>query len=341
MQNLDPQTLAQILSLQNSQRAVDNGASAYWYDPRFKTDDPNGWILNKVYGYDFAQGDGGENARNASKDQTYIRKVRPDTGGNLGDYWDTSGNYLGTYDALNGGGGEFNKAAALMAAGYFGGNALANAYGGAAAGGMSASQQAAMMAANGMTDAEIAAALGTQGAQSAGLAGIGGGATTAATGMAPTAGASASSGSAYDSALKAGSTGGSLFGDAAKSIGGNGQLLGAGLGAVAGALDGKDKTQSSTRDPWAEAQPFLKQLLAQGSQLATQYQNQPFSQAQKTAYGNVGGLLDLTNANAQGLMSAFNQIGNNKFVRGQRNTGGATTGLLSGFAPGSYGSFGI
>ena len=113
----------------------------------------------------------------------WITKVREDTGGNLADYWNLDGTYGGTYEALNGGGRELNTAIALMAAGYFGGGALNSAVNGAgAAGGMTASQQAAMMAANGMTDAEIAAALGAEGAKAAGLSGVTGGTAAAAGG---------------------------------------------------------------------------------------------------------------------------------------------------------------
>lgn len=329
MQNLDPQLLAQILALQNGPSFNNQINQQAWYDPNYTTDSPNGWMVDKSFGYDYAQGDGGENTRNTSKDQTYIRKVRPDTGGNLGDYWDTTGKYLGTYDALNGGGGEFNKAVALMAAGYFGGGALADAYGAAGAGGMSASQQAAMMAANGMTDAEIAAALGGTVGQGLTGAGIGTGAATAGTGA---------------GLWEAAKTLGSGAVDAIKTVGGsgNGSLLGAGLGAVAGALDGGDKTQSSTRDPWAPAQDFLKLQLSQGMPLSQQYQQQPFSQAQKTAYANQGGLLDAINQNAGGLigLGSANASGQNAFVRGQPRQLQGSQFNLNGFKPGLLGNLG-
>lgn len=103
------------------------------------------------------------------------------------------------------------------------------------------------------------------------------------------------------------------LGSLAKLLGGNGgALLGAGLGA----LGSKSQTQTSTRDPWSAAQPFLKQQLAQGSQLSNQYAAQPFSQAQQNAYGNVGGLLDYINGNAGGLMANAGAVGQNQFRRG-------------------------
>lgn len=103
------------------------------------------------------------------------------------------------------------------------------------------------------------------------------------------------------------------LGSLAKLLGGNGgALLGAGLGA----LGSKSQTQTSTRDPWSAAQPFLKQQLQQGSDLSSKYAAQPFSQAQQTAYGNVGGLLDYINGNAGGLMANAGAVGQNQFRRG-------------------------
>ena len=97
-----------------------------------------------------------------------------------------------------------------------------------------------------------------------------------------------------------------------------GSLLGAGLGAIAGALDSKDKEQTQSRDPWKPAQPFLQQQIDQGMALSKQYQQQPFSQAQRTAYGNMGGLLDSINAGAPGLLSQMGQV--QQFQRGGQPT---------------------
>ncbi len=103
---------------------------------------------------------------------------------------------------------------------------------------------------------------------------------------------------------------------------GNGQgapgwanLLGAGLGA----MSAKDKNQTVTREPWAPAQPFLKQLLAEGQGLFDKYKAQPFSPAQQSAYANIGGLLDSMNANAGAMFAGpgANASGANQYVRGQ------------------------
>ena len=84
-------------------------------------------------------------------------------------------------------------------------------------------------------------------------------------------------------------------------------------------MDSKDKEQTQSREPWKAAQPFLNQLLGQGQQLSTQYQQQPFSQGQQTAYNNQAGLLNAINTQMPGLLGAFNAnaSGANQFVRGQ------------------------
>lgn len=186
------------------------------------------------------------------------------------------------------------------------------------AGGMTAAEQAAMMAANGMTDAQIAAALGTQGAQAAGLAGVGGGAAAAGAGA--------------------------LVNGAKDVMGSGGLNWGGVLGAAAGALDSRDEEQKQSRDPWEPAQGFLKQQIGQGQDLSNRYQANPFSADQMAAYNNQFGLLNAINQNAGGLLGGFNAnaSGANQFVRGQPqrlqgstfNLGGYTPGLLTGFTRG-------
>ena len=137
-------------------------------------------------------------------------------------------------------------------------------------------------------------------------------------------------------------TGGGMW-DAAKAAGstlvdslGGAKGTGALLGAAAGALSSKDQTQTSTRDPWSAAQPFLKQQLQQGSDLSNKYAAQPFSAAQQTAYGNVGGLLDMINGNAGGLMANAGAVGQNQFRRGMYQP----TQFQSIGAPAQYGLLG-
>lgn len=88
-------------------------------------------------------------------------------------------------------------------------------------------------------------------------------------------------------------------------------------GAAAGAADAKDQTQTQTRDPWGPAQPYILEALQQGQKLNQQYQAQPFSPQQQAAYNNLGGLLNLANTNAPGLLSGFqaNATGANNYDR--------------------------
>lgn len=155
---------------------------------------------------------------------------------------------------------------------------------------------------------------------------------------------------AFDSVLSAtGSTGlANMAGNVAQAAGGIpwntiGQI---GMG-VLGAADARNDTNtaqtSNTREPWAAAQPLLKSLLGQGQTLADRYAQQPFSQAQQTAYNNVGGLLNAINGGASGLLGGAmaNAAGTNNFDRSnpRRQLTGSSFNL-SQFAPGLLNFFG-
>lgn len=83
----------------------------------------------------------------------------------------------------------------------------------------------------------------------------------------------------------------------------NPSLVGGLLGA---ALGGEDQTTSSQRDPWAPAQPLLKDFIGRTAQLNDFYQRNPFSPQQQQAYGNLFGLLNTANASAPGMLAGFN-----------------------------------
>lgn len=110
---------------------------------------------------------------------------------------------------------------------------------------------------------------------------------------------------------------------AAQNVGGNmnwldwGKLGLQALGAYQGYQAGKDQQQTQTRDPWGPAQPYILEALQQGQKLNQQYQAQPFSPQQQTAYNNLGSLLNLANTNAPGLLSGFqaNATGANNYDR--------------------------
>jgi hypothetical protein len=69
-----------------------------------------------------------------------------------------------------------------------------------------------------------------------------------------------------------------------------GAVAGAAVGVVGNALtsdrNGGAGTQTQSKEPWAAAQPWIMDNLAQGQRLQTAYQNQPFNALQQQAYGN-------------------------------------------------------
>lgn len=343
MNGIDAQLLAQILAANGADVGgyqVGRG-NAIW-DPNKSADqqDPNAFE-RVIYG-------------NTSKDGWTTNKW---------DTWNQDGSYRGSgsgdSDALS-----TLKFLATAAAGYFGGNALANSMAPAAttaaAGGAEAAGGSALDAllAGGGYGADAGTLVGGSALTSGGTAGLGttlgdvgimsaaggggfGGSLGGAMGGAMGGGAAAGGGASAPSA------GGSSLSNMAKAASGSGLNAGSLLGAIAGAADGGDKQQTSSRDPWAPAQDFLKQQIGQGQALATQYQQQPFSAAQQTAYGNLGGLLDTINKNAGGLLGGFNAAasGANNYDRSnprRQLTGGAGLGQmdLSSYMPGLLGNFG-
>lgn len=191
--NLTPEQLQGVLAYRNDPRfsvpTTSIGGSSYWYDPNKTYDaatDTHGFMLTRQHGWRrVGEGDASSEIADPTQDQDVIMRLRAGTAGKLGDRWDTKGNYLGTYEAQDGGGRGFNQAALMFGAALGGNLYMANG-GGVAAGatgaGMTASEQAALMAANGMTDAEIAAALAANGntAGAASLTGTGLGGVTGA-----------------------------------------------------------------------------------------------------------------------------------------------------------------
>ena len=114
-------------------------------------------------------------------------------------------------------------------------------------------------------------------------------------------------------------------------------------GTALGAMSGKDQQQTSSRDPWGPAQPFLQDLIGQGQQLSQAYQQQPFSQQQQTAYNNLGGLLNAINTGAGGLLAGMNAnaSGANNFDRANpRKALQGSNFSLGNFAPGLLQFFG-
>lgn len=336
MNGIDAQLLAQILAANGqSVGGYQAGRGNAIWDPNKSADqqDPNAFE-KVIYG-------------NTSKDGWTT---------NNWDTWNTDGTYRGSgsgdSDALS-----TLKFLATAAAGYFGGNALAGAggAGGAAAGEAAGSSALDALLAGGGYGADAGTLVGGSALTSGGTSALGttlgdvgimsaagGGGFGGALGGAMGGGSGAAAGGG-----SASSGGGSSLSNMAKAASGSGLNAGSLLGAIAGAADGGDKQQTSSRDPWAPAQPFLKQQLDQGQALATQYQQQPFSASQQTAYGNLGGLLDTINKNAGGLLGGFNAnaTGANNYDRSnprRQLTGGMGLGQmdLSSYMPGLLGNFG-
>lgn len=252
---------------------------------------------------------------------TIYRPGQSSTMRNSWDAWNTSGDYLGqgTADSDLASGLKFLGTAL---AGYYGANALGGAGGGAGGGvpagnGAFLGEAAWSPTAAGM-GAEAGGTLGTTGvnAMRAGeIASYAPGAAVTSPAIANGVGAAAAS---------------SIPDWLSKNLGG---LAGAALGAASS----QDQEQTTTRDPWKPAQPFLQQQIDRGIALSKQYADQPFSQQQQTAYNNFGGLLNAINGGAGGLLQGMsaNASGANNYDRS--NPRRALTGSsfdLSGFAPG-------
>jgi hypothetical protein len=164
---LTPEQLRQILALRQSQQAVSNnplqGGYTQWSDPSQtydKATDTHGFSLHRQYGVKReGVGDASSEVADPTQDRETIRQLRAGTDGKLGDMWDTDGNYLGTYEAQDGGGKQFNQAALMFGAALGGNLAMANGAG-AGGGGLSAAGGAGGNAAGGMSAVDSLAAGG-------------------------------------------------------------------------------------------------------------------------------------------------------------------------------------
>lgn len=160
--------------------------------------------------------------------------------------------------------------------------------------------------------------IATTAAPEAAFAGIGG--TGGAAGI--------GSGTAMGGASAAG--GGGFLGKATDFLSDPSNLLKVGgtvLGALGGAAASGDKTtsNSSSRDPWAPAQPYLIDNLKTNANAQEFYRQNPFSDLQKQQYQVLFNNLANSQANIPGLLANASNFG--KSSRGQMP---AMQGLLSG-----------
>lgn len=108
----------------------------------------------------------------------------------------------------------------------------------------------------------------------------------------------------------------STLGGAAKTAGSflkDNPILGQIGGALLGAAAGQDSTTSSQKDPWAPAQPYLKQNLQRNAGMQDYYAKNPFSTEQKTAYQGLLDTLANNQANAPAMAGMANSfMGSNR-----------------------------
>lgn len=133
-------------------------------------------------------------------------------------------------------------------------------------------------------------------------------------------------------------------------------ILGPIAGSVVGGLmsDGGEQ-QSTSKEPWSAAAPWLRENIAQGQNLQAYYQQNPWNSLQQTGYQNIYGDLDnFRNSIAPGMMDFANRLMGTNYSRGgatmqnkpqamprsgaqssaQSGNGGMLSGLLSAAQPG-------
>lgn len=343
--NLDPALVAQLLALMQRNTGSNNVGAQQWSGQQGTPLDQ--YTVDRRPDLQMRSGTYGESA---AYDPTDVLKTliygTPDKGSwsvQTTPVWDDKGNFVGYSSGDGDNLGLAKFVLSSIAAGY-GADALngMSAAGGAAAGGADAATSAAWANGAGL-GGDTLSAMGAAGAGTTGSAAGGLTAADLAVSDIGIGGASAGGGAA-GTTTAGGTTLANAASKAASAASGSGMNLGTLAGALAGYADGQDKTQTSSRDPWAPAQPYLKGLLADGAQLYDQYKQQPFSQAQQTAYGNYGGLLDSINRNAPGLLSGFgaNASGANNYDRSnpRRALTGGSQMDFSKWLPGLLGNFG-
>lgn len=90
-------------------------------------------------------------------------------------------------------------------------------------------------------------------------------------------------------------------------------LLGAVAGPVVGGLlggsssGGGQQAQTVSKEPWAEAAPWLKQNIQTGQGLQNYYQQNPFNQQQQNAYRNLASGTDYVNRMTPGMLQQMSQ----------------------------------
>ena len=104
-------------------------------------------------------------------------------------------------------------------------------------------------------------------------------------------------------------------------------------GMLGGALDGNEEKNggagatSQTRDPWAAAQPYMRQNLQTNANLQKFYEQNPFNAQQKTGYQNQNNTIDQFNGQvAPGLLGFANQMMGSSYQRAHGGVAGSGAG---------------
>ena len=81
------------------------------------------------------------------------------------------------------------------------------------------------------------------------------------------------------------------------------------------------QSQSQSREPWAPAQPWLRQNLQTGQNLQNYYQQNPFNSIQQTSMQNMLGDIDNFRSNINpGMMAFANRLMNSSYSRNGGNS---------------------
>lgn len=129
-------------------------------------------------------------------------------------------------------------------------------------------------------------------------------------------------------------------------------ILGPIAGSVVGGLmsDGGEQ-QTSSKEPWAAAAPWMRENIESGRNLQAYYQQNPWNSLQQTGYQNTFSDIDnFRNSIAPGMMEFANRLMGTNYSRGgttmqnkpqampqsgaQSGNGGMLSGLLSAAQPG-------
>ena len=100
-----------------------------------------------------------------------------------------------------------------------------------------------------------------------------------------------------------------------------GPVAGAVVGGVMGGGGGGGGSQTASKEPWAEAAPWIKDNIKTGQDLQRYYQQNPFNSLQQTGYQNQFADIDqFRNQMAPGLMNFANKLMGSNYQRASAGT---------------------